>query len=83
MVSYQPQETPPVVGTTATYTCNEGYTLDGTNVRTCLQAVNNGTWTSINPSCNGEYVAADDALELSNKSDQETFVFFLHLCLFN
>ena len=54
MVSYQPPRTPPVVGATASYTCNTGYTLSGNNMRTC-QEVNDGTWTGSDPSCNREF----------------------------
>jgi len=53
MVNYQPQGTPPVVGTIAFYTCNNGYTLNGDRVRTC-QDVSNWTWTGSDPSCNRE-----------------------------
>ena len=54
MVGYQPPGTPPLVGATASYTCNSGYTLDGDNMRTC-QDVNDGTWTNNDPSCNREF----------------------------
>ena len=54
MVSYQPPETPPVVGATASYTCNTGYTLSANNMRTC-QEVSDGTWTGSDPSCNREF----------------------------
>jgi len=54
VVSYQ-QRTPPLVGTTATYEFNSGYTLHGNNLRVC-QDVNNGTWTGSDASCNREYI---------------------------
>ena len=55
LVSYQPQGTPPVVGATASYTCNPGYTLSGNDMRTC-QDVSNGMWKGSDPSCNREYI---------------------------
>jgi len=54
MVTYDPTETPPLVGATATYSCNSGYILDGNAMRTC-EDVNNGTWTGMDPQCNREY----------------------------
>ena len=35
-------------GSTATYTCITGYTLDGAGLRTCLST---GLWSDSNPTC--------------------------------
>lgn len=56
MVTYVPPGTPPFVGATATYVCNNGFTLEGNSMRTC-EAVNNGTWSGMDPECNREYIA--------------------------
>ena len=37
-------------GSTATYSCDDGYALDGAQNRTCQD---NGTWTNQPPSCIG------------------------------
>ena len=42
-------------GSTATYSCDDGYALDGAQNRTCQD---NDTWTSQPPSCIGTYVCA-------------------------
>ncbi len=39
-----------VEGSTATYTCDTGYTLSGSSSRTCRD---NGSWSSPEPLCNG------------------------------
>ena len=52
MVIYNPQGgDQTLVGATATFTCNPGYTLSENSMRTC-QA--NGTWSGSNPTCNSE-----------------------------
>ena len=40
-----------IFNSTATYSCNSGYELDGNQSRTCLAS---GNWSSSEPSCNGE-----------------------------
>ena len=42
-------------GTTATYSCNEGYYLEGEDVRTCVEDVSrlNGIWSDSTPRCAG------------------------------
>ena len=40
-----------VVGGVATYTCNNGYTLNGTNTRRCEQNGVIGQWTLQPPTC--------------------------------
>ena len=40
-----------LVGATVNYTCDTGYTLSGSRMRTC-QA--NGTWTDSDPTCDSE-----------------------------
>jgi len=53
-VTYEPPETPSFVGATATYFCNNGFTLDRNIMRTC-ESANNVTWTGTAPQCNCEY----------------------------
>ena len=36
----------------ATYSCDDGYRLDGTNTRTCLAS---GDWSGSPPTCSGKY----------------------------
>ena len=40
--------------TTVTYTCNQGYTLQGANRRTCMA---NGEWSGSTPTCNRKLLA--------------------------
>ena len=44
-------------GTTATYSCNEGYYLQGEDVRTCVEDGSgvNGIWSGSTPRCAGRY----------------------------
>ena len=42
-------------GSTATYSCNDGYTLEGVSTRTCLAS---GSWSDSAPICTGEYQKA-------------------------
>jgi len=52
VVNYQPQgQDQTLMGATASYTCNSGYTLSGNGVRTCQAS---GVWTNSDPSCNRE-----------------------------
>ena len=52
MLSYNPQgQDQTLLGATVTYTCNTGYTLNGSSMRTC-QA--DGTWSGSNPTCDSE-----------------------------
>ena len=62
MVSYQPQGIPPMIGATASYTCNTAYPLSGNDIRTC-QEIGNGTWTGSDPSCNREYITIHHAVK--------------------
>ena len=39
-------------GSTATYTCDTGYTLSGSQSRTCGE---DGNWTASEPLCNGKH----------------------------
>ena len=40
-----------------TYTCDVGYTLQGSNIRTCES---DGQWSRSVPQCNGEFAAFHD-----------------------
>lgn len=40
-----------IVGSEAVYTCNEGYDLDGVEVRVCTS---DGTWSDEEPTCVGK-----------------------------
>ena len=42
-----------IFGLTANYSCNEGYTIMGNEVRTCQE---NETWSGEDPVCQGEYM---------------------------
>ncbi|CAH1774074.1 unnamed protein product, partial [Owenia fusiformis] len=39
------------LGSVATLSCNDGYTLEGSNTRTCVQNGIQGTWTGIQAKC--------------------------------
>ncbi len=41
-------------GTTASYFCNEGFFLEGNEMRTCGGDVTIGSWDGTNPVCSGE-----------------------------
>ncbi len=41
------------IGSTASYSCNNGYTLNGDNTRTCES---NGVWSNSQPSCNSKAI---------------------------
>ena len=43
------------VGDMANYSCDAGYTLDGSAWRTCQS---NGSWTGTEPTCNREQVTS-------------------------
>ena len=40
-------------GSTASYSCNNGFTLNGDNTRICGS---NGVWSNLQPSCNSTYI---------------------------
>ena len=40
------------VGDTATYTCNSGFEISGSDTRTCQS---NGDWSGSAPTCEGKY----------------------------
>ena len=42
-----------VLGSTATYTCNNGYVLSGADLRFCLLG---GVWSENDPTCISEYI---------------------------
>ena len=53
MLSYNPQgQDQTLVGATATFTCNTGYTLNGSSMRTCQTG---GAWSGSDPTCDGKY----------------------------
>ena len=41
------------VGDTATYSCNDGYELNGSGTQTCQS---NGDWSELPPTCESEYM---------------------------
>ena len=43
-------------GATATYSCNEGYYLNGVSTRTCGDGTGTmGSWSGSAPSCDGKF----------------------------
>ena len=49
---------PYFIGTIAIHSCDEGFTLEGSSERTCIQGVADGLegiWTGTLPSCEGKY----------------------------
>ncbi len=54
VITYEPATNTPVARTVATYTCNEGYRLDGQAKRVCQGS---SGWTGIQPLCVGKNVA--------------------------
>ena len=53
---------------TATYSCNDGYTLEGVTTRTCLAS---GSWSDCVPTCTGIYFSEDSC---------KIFVFSIQRC---
>ena len=55
MVVYSPDSTAPYdYGTTATYSCNEGFFLQGSSVRTCGEGLGtSGLFDGVPPVCTG------------------------------
>ena len=43
------------VGATVTYTCNEGYDLEGSSSRTCQESGDKAAWSGTEPKCNGKH----------------------------
>ena len=43
-----------IFNSTATYSCNTGYTLTGDGTRTCLET---GLWSGSEPMCTGKYIS--------------------------
>ena len=59
VITYRTDRTSPFdSGTTATYSCYEGYYLEGEDVRTCVEDVSgvNGIWSGSTPRCAGKYL---------------------------
>ncbi len=54
IISYSDSRRPIVAGTVATYTCVTGYTLDGTDTRTCVDSPRFSGWSSEVPTCISE-----------------------------
>ena len=55
-IAYRTDRTSPFdFGTTATYSCNRGYYLEGEDVRTCVEDESglNGIWSGLTPRCAG------------------------------
>ncbi len=56
MIAYSPDTTSPFdFGTTATYSCNDGYFLEGEQTRSCAGDGSStmGTWDLTAPTCTG------------------------------
>ena len=59
VITYRADRTSPFdLGTTATYSCNKGYYLEGEDVRTCVEDGSgvNGIWSGSTPRCAGRYI---------------------------
>ena len=55
VITFSPDSTPDYdLYTTATYSCNQNYTLSGNGLLTCINAFGSGTWDSFEPSCMGK-----------------------------
>ena len=53
MLSYSAQgQDQTLLGVTVTYTCNTGYTVNGSSMRTCLT---DSAWSGSDPTCDGKY----------------------------
>ena len=53
-IMYHPETSPRLQGSTATYSCNFGYTLYGdTTVRTCIDIGSGGVWNGSDLICQG------------------------------
>ncbi len=60
VMTYNPSTTSPFdFGTTAAYTCNEGFFLEGERILTCVGdgLSVNGVWSDPAPVCAGTFVA--------------------------
>ena len=54
MITYDPDRTPPFIfGTTATYSCNQGFYPSHTSVRTCTGSGATSFWDGTAPNCLG------------------------------
>ena len=55
VITFSPDSTPDYdLYTTATYSCNQNYTLSGNGLLTCINAFGSGTWDNFEPSCMGK-----------------------------
>ena len=75
-VSYDPAGNLHFAGTTATYTCNDDYVLDGMSTSTC----GNGTWTGSAPVCLREYstIYKPCSLTLVSMSDSSELHYYIY-----
>ena len=59
MIVYSPDFSEPFnYGTFAIFSCNDGFQLDGSNLRTCMgdDSVTIGSWGDPSPTCVGEWL---------------------------
>ncbi len=56
MISYLPMTTPYLFGSAAQYTCNDGFYIQGNDVRTCASdgSSSTGVWSDTSPVCSGK-----------------------------
>ncbi len=62
MIVYSPDLSEPFsYGTLATFSCNDGFQLDGSNLRTCTgdDSVTIGSWGDPSPACVREWLLHD------------------------
>ena len=59
VITYSPTTSPRLEGTTATYSCTDGYELTGGSTRMCVDSGSMGDWNGMEPTCTGIKINAD------------------------